>query len=184
MKKFSGLLICLTLLFACNTDPKTEEKTEAVASPASSDAAPRDYALGDEKYTALAKKSSAGLASGDIDALMADFADNAVYHFNNYDSIVGKPAITDYWKKRRTDVIDSMSYTSPIWLPMKVINPLTAGQQTGNYALGWQVLNAKYKTGKSIKERIHTVYHFNDNDKIDRVSSYLDRAPINAALAK
>ena len=31
---------------------------------------------------------------------------------------------------------------------------------------------------------IHTDLHFNENDKIDRLIQYLDRAPINAALAK
>jgi hypothetical protein len=31
---------------------------------------------------------------------------------------------------------------------------------------------------------IHTDMHFNDADKIDRVIQYLDRVPINAALAK
>ena len=184
MKKFHGLLIAISFLCACNSDPKTDEKAEPVAAAPATDAAPRDYALGDPKYVDIARKSSEALATGDIAVLTADFADNVVYHFNNYDSIVGKPAVTDYWKKRRADVIDSMSYTSPIWLPMKVINPLTPGQQTGDYALAWLVLNAKYKTGKSMKQRIHVVYHFNSSDKIDRISSYMDRALVISAMSK
>ena len=31
---------------------------------------------------------------------------------------------------------------------------------------------------------IHTDYHFDANDKIDQVVQYIDRAPINAAIAK
>ena len=33
-------------------------------------------------------------------------------------------------------------------------------------------------------QSIHTVQHFDANDKIDRVVQYLDRVPINAAMAK
>jgi len=33
-------------------------------------------------------------------------------------------------------------------------------------------------------QRIHTVYHFDANDKIDRVSQYIDWVPIKAAMAK
>lgn len=69
-------------------------------------------------------------------------------------------------------------------MPIKVNTPLTEGQVTGNYVLYWFASYAKYKTGKSMKQRIHMVYHFNDNDKIDRVSQYLYREPINAAMTK
>jgi hypothetical protein len=31
---------------------------------------------------------------------------------------------------------------------------------------------------------IHTLMHFNNEDKIDRVLQFLDRAPINAAMKK
>jgi len=181
MKKVFALFACSALFFGCN-DPKTTEKDEPKAeTPATSS---KDYEFGDNKFVEIGKKATASLESGDIDSWVAYYADSAKYHWNNFDSLVGKTAITDYWKKRRADVIDSMSFTKQIWMPIKVNTPLIEGQMTGNYLLYWFVSYAKYKTGKSMKQRIHMVFHFNDNDKIDRVSQYLDREPINAAMAK
>lgn len=179
MKKVFGLLVCLALFFACN-DSKTAEKTETNAETPTPSS--KDYELGDDKFVEIGKKAIASLERGDIDDWAASYADNAVYRWNNFDSLAGKAAITDYWKKRRADIIDSMSFTSQIWIPMKINKPLAEGQATGNYALYWYVVYAKYKTGKSMKQRMHMVFHFDDNDKIDRVTQYLDRMPVNAAM--
>jgi len=67
---------------------------------------------------------------------------------------------------------------------MKVNKPRVATQLTGNYALGCYMLYAKYKTGNSILQRSHMVIHFDANDKPDRTTLYLDRAPINTAMTK
>lgn len=185
MKKLFGLLISAALLFSCNNDSATTEAaTDTKATPEPLAAASKDYEFADTKFVDIAKKHLTYLESGDIDGWMTSFADNAIYRWNNFDSLVGKAAITDYWKKRRTDVIDSMSFSGDIWMPVKVNKPQAEGQLTGNYALSWYIVNSKYKTGKSMKQRIHTVFHFDANDKIDRVSQYLDRVPINAAMAK
>jgi hypothetical protein len=184
MKKLLGLLVCSALLFSCGNDPKTAESAEAKADTSSPTAGSKDYEFADAKFVELGKKHMAYLVSGDIDGWMTEFADNAIYRWNNFDSLAGKTAIIDYWKKRRTDVIDSMSFSSDVWLPVKVNKPLTAGQLTGNYALCWYIVKAKYKTGKSMSQRVHTVFHFDANDKIDRITQYLDRVPINAAMAK
>lgn len=181
MKKVFALLACSALFFACNDPKKTEEKEPKAETKAT---ASRGYEFGDDKFVEIGKKAATSLESGDIDSWVANYADDAVYHWNNFDSLAGKAAITDYWKKRRTDVIDSMSFTKQIWLPVKVNTPLTEGQMTGNYLLYWFVSYTKYKTGKSMKQRIHMVFHFNDKDKIDRVSQYLDRVPINEAMKK
>lgn len=183
MKKLLGLIACSALLFACNNS-KTAENMEAKTDSGSPVTESGDYELGDNKFVDIAKKGFRNLESGDIDSWMTGFADNAVYRWNNFDSLSGKAAIADYWKKRRTDVIDSMSLTGDIWLPIKVNKSQAPGHLTGNYALSWHQVYAKYKTGKSMTQRIHTVYHFDANDKIDRVSQYMDRAPINAAMAK
>lgn len=182
MKKVIGLLICSAVLFSCN-DTKTAESAEpkpvsnVVTTPSG------EYELGDLKLVDIAKKHMTYLESGDIDSWMNDFADNAVYRWNNFDSLAGKAAITDYWKKRRTDVIDSMSFSNDIWMPVKVNKSQVSGHLVGNYVLAWYVTSAKYKTGKTMKQRIHTSFHFDANNKIDRISQYLDRALINAAIA-
>lgn len=115
---------------------------------------------------------------------MNSFADNAVYIWNNGDSLAGKAAIAAYWKKRRGEVIDSISFSQDIWLAIKVNQPQTPAQAPGNWALGWYAVSAKYKTGKRMNQWIHTAMHFDANDKIDRVVQFLDRAPINAATKK
>jgi hypothetical protein len=183
MKKLLGLIACSALFFACDNS-KTAENTDAKTASASSVTASKDFEFADTKFVDIAKSGMANLVSGDIDAWMTRFADNAIYRWNNLDSLTGKAAITDYWKKRRADVIDSMSLTGDIWMPVKVNKPQAAGQLTGNYALCWHKVYARYKTGKTMTQRIHTVYHFDDNDKIDRVFQYMDRAPIIAAMAK
>lgn len=184
MRQTPVLLLLAILLYACNNEPKTAASPEPQTAAAAVANQPTDYNFADPKYSEIGKKGLANLSSGDIDAWMADFADDAVYRWNNMDSLIGKAAIVDYWKKRRTDVIDSISFSSQIWLAINVINPLTPGQLTGNYAMSWTIVDAKYKTGKSMRQRIHTVYHFNANDKIDRVFQYLDRGVIAAAMSK
>lgn len=183
MKNVLAWGLISSLIFACNNpkpaEDKTESKTDSVA--AQPKMQPAEFA--DAKYAEIGKKGLSALASGDIDAWMATFADNAVYIWNNGDSLAGKAAITAYWKKRRTEVIDSISFTNDIWLPIKVNQPQKI-EAPGIWLLGWYATSAKYKTGKRMSQWIHTDMHFDANDKIDRFIQYLDRAPINAATMK
>lgn len=144
---------------------------------------PRLLNLPIKSMLTLERKEPLPFRPGDIDGWMATFADNAVYVWNNGDSIAGKPAITAYWKKRRSDVIDSISFTNQIWLPIKVNQPQSV-EQPGVWLLSWHLTMAKYKTGKRMAQWMHTDYHFDASDKIDRVIQYLDRVPINAATKK
>jgi hypothetical protein len=184
MKKVFGWLLCSVLLIACNSDSKTTEGTETKAGSDVAATTPGDYEIGDAKFVDIAKNHTGYLTSGDIDSWMKDFSDDAIYRWNYLDSLTGKAAITDYWKKRRTDVIDSMAFSGDIWMPVKVNKSQAPGHLTGNYVLSWYTINVKYKTGKSMKQKIHTVYHFNADNKIDRFYQYLDRVPIIAAMAK
>ena len=166
-------------MLACNNEKPAEEKT-ATAAVAETKTQPVEFA--DTKYADIGKRGLAALSSGDIDKWMEDLADNAMYRWNSGDSISGKAAITAYWKKRRTEVIDSISYTNDIWLPVKVNEPQQKVQSPGVWLLGWYQVNAKYKTGKRMSQFIHTDYHFDASDKIDQMIQYIDRAPINAAI--
>jgi hypothetical protein len=184
MKQTIAMAFAISLFFAC-TNQKTEDKTattsdSAVATPAKQ----QPTEIADQKYVDVGKMGNASLSSGNIDAWMSSFADNAVYIWNNGDSLAGKPAIAAYWKKRRGDVIDSISFTQDIWLAVKVNQPQQAAHLPGIWLLGWYLTKAKYKTGKGMAQWIHTAMHFDANDKIDRVVQFLDRAPINAATKK
>jgi hypothetical protein len=183
MRKALAWGLCSSLFFACNQKP-AEDKTETKAdSSAAAQTKTQPVEFADAKYSEIGKKGLASLTSGDIDTWMNGFADNAVWIWNNGDSLVGKPAVTSYWKKRRTEVIDSISFRDDIWLPVKVNQP-QGMEQTGIWLLGWYQVSAKYRNGNRAGQYIHTDYHFDGNDKIDRVIQYLDRAVINAALKK
>jgi len=178
------MAFAIFMFIACSS-PKTDDKTpatndSAVVAPAK----PLPTEIADQKYVDIGKSGNASLSSGNIDAWMSSFADNAVYIWNNGDSLAGKAKITDYWKQRRGNVIDSISFSMDIWLAVKVNEPQNAAHLPGIWLLGWYLTKAKYKTGKSMTQWIHTVMHFDANDKIDRVVQFLDRAPINAATKK
>jgi ketosteroid isomerase-like protein len=174
-----ALALCALLFIACNS----EKPADTPAETTTTETTPPPAEFADAKYAGLTKSSIAAMASGDTDAMLSNFADNAVWVWNNGDSLTGKTAIADYWKKRRAEVIESIAFSNEIWLPVKVNQPQSV-EQPGVWVLGWYQTTAKYKTGKSMTQWIHTDYHFDASDKIDRVIQYLDRAAINAATAK
>jgi hypothetical protein len=171
MKKVLLVLMSGTLFWSCS-QPKQEP---VVAEPR-----PVDFA--DAKYTTIGRESLIKLAEGDVDAFLSNFADNAVFVWNNGDSISGKPAITSYWKDRRANAIDTITFKNEAWLPIQANEP-PAHIATGVWLFNWSAFNVSYVNGKAISLNIHTVFHFDGSDKIDRVIQYLDRAPINAAMA-
>ena len=180
------LFACACIAFAataCNDQQAETASSTPAASTAAADSKPAPAEFGDSKYADIGKQGLANLASGNIDAWMSAFSDNAVYAWNNGDSLVGKEAIGAYWKKRRTEALDSISFTNDIWLPVKVNQPQKT-EAPGLWLLSWYEVNAKYKSGKSMKQWIHTLLHFNSEDKIDRVLQFRDNVPIAAAMAK
>lgn len=183
MKYVMVLSLGAFLFLGCNNEKATEQKDETAMSSANETKAPQQAEFADAKYADIGKRGIAALSAGDVDGWMAAYADTATYLWNNGDSIKGKAEITAYWKKRRTEVIDSISFTNDIWLPVKINKPQSV-EAPGTWLLGWYQTDAKYKGGGRMRQWIHTDMHFNADDKIDRVIQYLDRAAINAALAK
>jgi hypothetical protein len=187
MKKIPFIFLCACLPFvlitSCSNEQKEAEKTEATVAPAATETQPQPVEFADSKYADIGKKGLASLSSGNIDGWMTSFADNVVWVWNSGDSVVGKAGVQEYWKKRRGEVIDSISFSNEINLPIKVNQP-QATEQAGTWLLSWYQVSAKYKTGKRMGQWIHTSMHFDANDKIDRVIQFLDRVPINAAAKK
>lgn len=181
MKKIFIGLICSLFLVACGNN-KTETEKPMVKDAETKAPPPAEFA--DAKYTDMGKQMMQKFESGDIDGWMTQFTDNAVYAWSAGDSLVGKKAISDYWKNRRTNVIDSIHFSNDIWLPIKINQPQKGPDMPGNWLLSWYQVNTKYKTGKSLQFWVHTDYHFDNNDKIDRAIQYIDRAPIQAATKK
>lgn len=184
MKKMLVLFLGAALFNGCNNDAEKKSDTADTA-PAATATAMQDAEFADAKYVEIGKKGIAALSAGDVAGWMNGYADSAVYVWNNGDSVAGKAAITAYWQKRRTEAIDSISFSRDVWLPVRVNKPQNSAQLPGVWLLGWYQVNAKYKpSGKKMTQWIHTLMHFDANDKIDRAIQFLDRVPINAAMAK
>ena len=188
MKKFLTWAVCTTLLVSCQNEKPAEEATTvsgeaATAAPAVA-TSPTGATFSDAKYAAMVKNGMARFTAEDVDGFLSEYADNVVWQWNNGDSAVGKAAVTEYWKKRFADVIDSIAISNEIYLGVTVANPQSI-EQPGVWVMSWYMVNAKYKgTGKRMVQWIHTDLHFDANDKIDRVIQYLDRVPIAAAMKK
>ena len=185
MKNQLPWALCLIVLFmlACKAETTTDKADDKTAAVDTTEVmAPAEFA--DPKYSDIVKSGQAAFSSGDIASWMTTYADNVVYVWNNGDSLVGKQAVSDYWIKRRSEVIDTITFSNEIYLPVKVNTPQSV-EQTGIWVLSWYQTTAKYTgTGKSMTQWIHSDSHFDANDKIDRVITYLDRAPISAAMTK
>jgi hypothetical protein len=178
MKKLFLFVLCASVFVGCK---KEIVATPENVPPAAETVAPTEFA--DAKYTEFGKKTLAAMTSGDVDGWTADFAENAKYYWNGGDSLVGKPAIDKYWKDRRMNVIETISFKNDIWLPIKVNKPQQM-EKPGVWLMGWYQVTAKYKGGSSMTQWMHILYHFDANDKIDEVNHFVDRVPIMAAMPK
>lgn len=178
---FACLLFAVVLLVGCNkpapatTTDATADSTAIVTPP------PAEFA--DAKYAAIGKAMQDAMVKGDMDAWLSNFTDNAVYVWNRGDSLAGKPAIEKFWRDRRANVLDSISFSDNIWLPVKVNQPQSV-EAPGVWLLSWYQVNAKYKNGKKMSQWIHNDMHFNSEDKIDRAIQYIDMDLVKAAAGK
>jgi hypothetical protein len=177
MKNLWIPLVCVAFMFAC---AKPEEKPVVVEEPKPTP----DLEIAESRYTEVGKKAIAAMSAGDIDGWTADYADNAKYYWSGGDSLIGKPAIIEYWKDRRAKVVDSITFSNDIWMPVKVNRSQRGPDLPGVWLFGWYFTSIKYKNNQKVSMWIHSDMHFDANDKIDMVIQYIDRAPINAALAK
>lgn len=181
MKKLFLFVMCASLLIGCKKEAAMGTATTTTTADGTASVAPVEFA--DAKYTEIGKKSLGAMASGDMNAWMSNYADNAKYYWNSGDSLVGKPAIDKYWRDRRVNLIETITFAKDIWLPLKV-NEKGNIPVEGYWLLSWHQVTAKYKGGGTMTQWIHTSFHFDVNDKIDMVNQYVDMAAIKAALPK
>lgn len=170
--------IISTFLFACN-DEKKDDKPSEGATVSSSDKKP-DSEILDMSEADILKNSYAALSKGDINGMTADFADTIRYTWSSGDSLIGKKAVQDYWTKRQ-GMIDSLTFSEHILLPLQVNKSQSKFAPTGKWILYWTMVNVKYKNGKKLMFWSHSVNHLNSDGKIDFVGVYQDRHPIMEA---
>jgi hypothetical protein len=178
MKNKFFILAGCALLWACS-----QPKPEPEAAPAEVKPAPIE--IGDAQLIEISKQSLNALRDGNIDAYADNFADNAKFYWNYLDSLVGKPAIVDYWKERRTKVLDTLIITNEVWIALKANEAPAPTVPAGNWVFSWTLVTARYNsTGKEMTQWIHQTSHFDASGKVDFIAQYLDRVPIQAALKK
>ena len=183
MKKFLLGVMVSAFLLSCNNEKKDEvTKTADSTTEASSTDKKAASELLDLSAGESVKQSFEAFAKGDIDGMTANFADTLLYNWSSGDSLRGKKAVADYYKARR-NLIDSVSVTEPIVLPVQVNESQSKYAPTGKWVLYWGMFNIKYKNGKKIRFWMHNVNHFNEAGKVDYIGQYIDRGQIAAATA-
>lgn len=181
MKQLFLSVLCLALFTGCKNE--TTPSAAAAESTIPADTADTPVTFAEAKYTDIGKKMMGALAKGDVDGWMDAYANNAKYYWASGDSLVGKAAIDKFWRDRRNNVIETLSFKNDIWLPVDVRKP-QATEQSGIWLLSWHKVTAKYKGGSTMSQWMHLAYHFDTDGKIDEVVQYIDRVPIMAALPK
>lgn len=181
MKKLFMVVLLAFLFIACNNESKTTDAaTTAGGDTATSGTKkPPVELLGDE-LNASSKAIWESFAKGDVDAMTSNFTDDSRLSWSGGDSLVGKKAITDYYKGR-WKLLESLKFSNEIWLPINANQSPNGIIQTGKWMLSWHQVDAKYKNGKSITFWTHNAIHYNDGGKVDYMAQYIDRHPIMEA---
>jgi len=180
MRKILLGTICLILFAACKNEA---EKTTQPVIASETAKAPGPVEFADQSYIDMGRKTWELFEAGDIDGWATKFTDNVIFRWSAGDSLTGKAAVVKYWKDRRMNVIDSLHFSNEIWLPVTVNQPQSV-ETKGTWLLNWYMVKASYKNKQTLTFWVHTDMHYNNDKMIDEVIQYIDRAPINAALAK
>src|ERR1044072_1190068 len=180
MKKVLLASCCLIMLAACKDE--AEKTTQAVVAGESTKS-PSPVSFADQRYVDMGKKAWAMFTAGDIDGWANSFAENIKFRWSAGDSLSGKAEVVKYWKDRRANVVQSVEASNDIWLTLTVNEPQSV-ESKGTWLLNWHQVKATYKNNESLTFWVHIDMHYNNEDKVDEVIQYIDRAPIQAAVAK
>jgi ketosteroid isomerase-like protein len=182
MKNGLKLIAAVLIFLSCNQQTEVKEPAQVSAADGAQPTAaavPASEIL-DMSTTAPLKNAFDALSRADIEGFTAELDDNVRMTWSSGDSLVGKQAVKNYWTGRWT-IIDSLSFTEHIFVPMRTSIQQSVYAPTGKWILHWAMTNVKYKNGKKLTFWTHVVNHYNDAGKIDFVGYYMDRAPIMAA---
>lgn len=180
MKKILLGVLVSTIFISCSDKAEEKTTTETPAPTTETKKTAAAAELLDISEADGVKAGTAALANKDVNGLTASYDDNVVYRWSGGDSAIGKQAVIDYWNGR-FKLIDSLSFTDGIYLPIKVNEPQSKYNAPGKWVLAWNFSHVKYKNGNRLNIATHTDYHYNDAGKVDMVIQYIDRHPIMEA---
>ncbi|MFI5151896.1 MAG: hypothetical protein ACHQET_01100 [Chitinophagales bacterium] len=184
MKKILVLLFSYLAISSCGNQPSKEAPASSSDTTTSQAKPIPPIEFADTRYGDMIMNSWGKFSNNDVEGWLSNFGSNANFYWSRGDSLVGKAAIMKWWKDRRGNVIDSISFYNQIVLPVKVNQPQAAIVRPGIWLFHWAQVHVKYKSKKSLSFFVHTDYHFNASDSIDQCIQYIDYAPINAAAKK
>ena len=170
-----GVLLS-TFLYACGNE-KGETTTATNSNTADSSTKKSSSEILDMSEADGVKAGLIAFSKGDIEGMTANYDDNVRQIWSSGDSLVGKKAVIDYYKTR-WGLIDSLSFSDHVVLPIRMSEQQSEYAPTGKWVLHWAFAHVKYKNGKKLDFWVHNANHYNDAGKIDIVGQYLDRHPL------
>ena len=179
MKKMLFWVASCLLFYACQNNAADKTATTSAADSVKPAAPPAPVEIADSSFNAVGQKALDNFAKGDFDAFISVYTDNSHLDFANGDSVVGKANILKFWKTQRGGM-DSIQFTPPIFLPIKVNQSKQV--MGGNYLLMWYDYTIYLKKGKKLKGRAHDVVHLTADGKTDYQLHFVDNAPMMAMM--
>lgn len=148
-----------------------------------------NFVIAPIEYTDLAQKAFDHMSKFEFDAWGEMLSENVKYSFPDGDidtrtTLVGQKEVTDWWKNwKATSGIESMTMSEFNNLPINIIVQPKGGAMMGIYVISYFSNKMVFK-GKPVSLRMNFVIHFNAEKKIDRYSTYYDRAVLIKAIGK
>ena len=187
--------IVLSVLFSiggCNEtaavkEEPIKEEADAAATPAA--VTNPNFSIAPIEYAELSEKALGLMAKFEFDAWADMLADNVMYTFPDGDvdtrtKLEGKAAVVAWWKSwKEKSGIQSMSMSEFNHFPINVTTQPKAGALMGNYDFVY-FSNKMVFNSKPVSVRMNFAVHFNADKKIDRYTTYYDRAVIIKATGK
>lgn len=182
MRKAIISLFFAGALISCGEQNAGDKALVKDASTGQATATPQASEFADPSYMERGRQQLKEFETQNFDAYGQHFAENVVYTWSGGDSLVGRQAVVDFWKSQFKENIQELTFANDVYLPVKVNQPQKGPDMPGVWLLTWQQVAMKLKNGKSVQFAVHSDYHYDTNNKIDRVYQYYDRAPIQEAM--
>ena len=183
---------CVALFFmviGCNA-PTSDKAADTTKAAAMSDAVTNPlFKIAPIEYATLAEQAINHLGAADFDAWGAMLADDIEYDFpdgdqNTRTKLKGKAAVIAWWKNYRSmPAVTSMTMNEFNNIPIEVTGDPKGGATKGIVVLSY-FTNTQTISGKPVGLRMNFSTHFNADKKIDKYTSYYDRAVIVKALGR
>ena len=175
MKKSIALFTGLVLLLSCN-DREEEPQQVSMANQS-------NYEVASDRFSDLNEEALNRMSALDFNAWGEMLADDVQYFFPDGDAetrtiLDGKEEVVNWWQKWKEDSgIEKMSFTNPVYIPVKANQALNYSGLTGVIVLSY-VSNQMVYNGQPVDVRMNIATHFNEDSLIDRIYTYYDRTPI------